>query len=95
MREHWGYPEITEEDKRKILGLNSARLYGIEGVESGDLSERFRAVPADYEDRMSDEFKTIFEFPGYIADNMSRIKANYANLALPRDQERYGWVRPG
>ena len=57
-------------------------------------SRQNRAVPADYEDRMSDEFKTIFEFPGYIADNMSRIKANYANLALPRDQERYGWVRP-
>lgn len=95
MRERWGYPEITEEDKRKILGLNSARLYGIEGVESGDLSERFRAVPADYEDRMSDEFKTLFEFPGYVADNMSRIKETYANLALPRSQDRYGWVRPG
>ena len=95
MRERWGYPEITEADKRKILGLNSAKLYGIEGVESGDLTERFRDVPADYEQRMSEDFKTLFEFPGYVADNMSRIKSTYANLALPRNQDRYGWVRPG
>ena len=45
MRERYGYPEITEADKRKILGLNSARLYGIEGVESGNLEERFKPVP--------------------------------------------------
>src|SRR6185503_14059397 len=29
MREKYGYPELTETAKRKILGLNSARLYGI------------------------------------------------------------------
>ena len=95
MRERWGYPEITKEDKRKILGLNSAKLYGIEGVESGDLTERFRDVPADYEQRMSTEFKTLFEFPDYTADNMSRFKSSYADLALPPNHDRYGWVRPG
>ena len=95
MRERWGYPEISEADKRKILGLNSAKLYGIEGVESGDLTERFRDVPADYEQRMSTELKTLFEFPGYTADNMARFKTSYANLALPPNHDRYGWVRPG
>lgn len=93
LRERYGYPEITEADKRKILGLNSARLYGIEGVESGNLEERFKPVPADYEQRMSTEFKTIMEFPGYVADNMARFKSSYADLALPPHHNRYGWVR--
>ena len=44
---------------------------------------------------MSTELKTLFEFPGYVADNMARIKSSYANLALPPNHDRYGWVRPG
>ena len=28
----WGYPQLTETAKRKILGLNNARLYGIRNV---------------------------------------------------------------
>ena len=28
-RQRYGYPEITPEMKRKVLGLNSARLYGV------------------------------------------------------------------
>ena len=27
-RQRYGYPEITQEMKRKVLGLNAARLYG-------------------------------------------------------------------
>ena len=30
MRKKYGYPEITENDKRKILGLNAAKLYGLD-----------------------------------------------------------------
>jgi len=30
MREQFGYPELTDEVKAKILGLNAARLYGID-----------------------------------------------------------------
>jgi len=30
LRKNWGYPEVTEEDKAKILGLNLAGLTGIE-----------------------------------------------------------------
>jgi len=28
-RRQYGYPQLTERAKRKILGLNSARLYGL------------------------------------------------------------------
>lgn len=30
----WGYPELTRERKAKILGLNAARLYGIDAEEA-------------------------------------------------------------
>jgi hypothetical protein len=30
LQEDYGFPQITEEDKRKILGLNFAKLMGVE-----------------------------------------------------------------
>jgi uncharacterized protein len=30
LQERYGYPEITEADKRKVLGENQARLFGVE-----------------------------------------------------------------
>lgn len=35
LQERYGYPEITEEDKRKILGGNQARLFGIDPSTAG------------------------------------------------------------
>ncbi len=32
LQEKWGYPQVTEDDKAKILGLNLARLTGIEPI---------------------------------------------------------------
>lgn len=46
-RERYGYPEITPEMKRKVLGLNSARLYGM----SPDVA-RYTKVPDDYHRRI-------------------------------------------
>ena len=34
MQDKFGYPNITDEDKAKILGLNAAKLYSID-VQSG------------------------------------------------------------
>jgi len=30
MRQEYGYPEITDEDRRKIFGVNLARLLGVD-----------------------------------------------------------------
>ena len=87
MRRKYGYPELTEDAKRKILGLNSARLYGI------DVSQRFNPVPQDYEKRMPAELKKIMELPGYTADNMSKVREKYAELGAEPSNTRYGWVR--
>lgn len=39
-QERYGYPELTKEVKAKILGLNGARLYGVEPVARCDFSRR-------------------------------------------------------
>jgi hypothetical protein len=93
MRERYGYPEITVEDKRKILGLNSARLYGITATGAADIAG-YRPVPRDFEGRISDELKTLLEFPGYTADNMTRLKHNYVAAGAAPEHRRYGWVHP-
>ena len=91
MRRKYGYPELTPEAKRKILGLNSARLYGIRPT--GNLKRRFKPVPADYEKRISNELKTILEFPGYTADTMHQLKQHYAEAGALPSHRRYGWIR--
>src|SRR5688500_17611145 len=51
MRSRCGYPELTTDVKRKILGLNPAKLYGIRPAR--DLSSQYRPVPRDYAGRMT------------------------------------------
>ena len=50
-------------------------------------------MPADFEDRISDELKTLMEFPDYTADNMTRFKQRYAEVGAAPDHLRYGWIR--
>jgi hypothetical protein len=89
MRKKYGYPELTERAKRKILGLTSAKLYGIRALDAG----RYRPVPKDYESRMPDKLKTVLEFGELKADNLSKMKETYAALAIEPDNIRYGWMR--
>ena len=93
MRLAYDYPELTDMAKRKILGLNSAKLYGITPVEGAEKDREYKPIPADYEDHISNELKTILEFPGYTADNMSRFKDKYAALGPTPSNRRYGWMR--
>lgn len=89
MRKKYGYPKLTERAKRKILGLNSAKLYGIKALKTGS----YKPVPKDYESRMKPELKTLLEFGQLKADNMSKMKETYAALAIEPDNIRYGWMR--
>jgi hypothetical protein len=90
LRAKYGYPELTERAKRKILGLTSASLYGIKTVDTG----AYRAVPKDYESRMTEELKTVLEFGQLkVGDNLSRMKETYAALAIEPDHTRHGWIR--
>jgi predicted TIM-barrel fold metal-dependent hydrolase len=95
MRKKFGYPELTRDAKRKILGLNSAKLYGIKPLEGAARDKVYRPVPKDFEGRISNELKTIMEFPGYTADNMSQMKERYAAMGAQPSHTRYGWIRKG
>jgi hypothetical protein len=90
LRKKYGYPELTERAKRKILGLNSAKLYGIKAVDPGG----YKAVPKDYESRMTEGLKTVLEL-GQLkkGDNLSKMKETYAALGVEPDHARYGWIR--
>jgi predicted TIM-barrel fold metal-dependent hydrolase len=76
MRERWDYPELDERAKRKILGLNSARIYklptgqGDKDDERGGFGGRdeedrglYKPVPANYQELFDPETKRIMEFP--------------------------------
>ena len=93
MRRKYGYPEFTQEDKRKVLGLNSARLYGIDIQRN--FAAHFKAMPTDYASKMTDTLQRDMEMPGYTADNLARAKEQYVSSGLTPDHTRFGWVRTG
>jgi uncharacterized protein len=101
----YGYPRLTPQVKRKILGLNSARLYGLQPPHNTVSPAVYKPVPKDYESRITPELKRILEYPGttaaapqpqfaqYEDDNLARIKQSYAEEGGTRSNTRYGWLR--
>jgi hypothetical protein len=49
--EKYGYPELTPEIKNQILGLNAARLFGI------DVDEARKAIRADKLTQLKEEYR--------------------------------------
>jgi len=94
IRAKWGYPAITETAKRKILGLNLARLYGLDSNVGS-----YGAVPTNYASMVPKQLKDLLEFdngkPNLTAenDNLSKIKARYLETGAQRSNMRYGWLR--
>jgi hypothetical protein len=95
LREQYGYPQLTTGAKRKILGLNSARLYRLPSSSESAPRGIYTPVPADYEQHIPDSLKTIMEFPGFAADNITKMKRIYAETGARPSNTRYGWVRTG
>jgi predicted TIM-barrel fold metal-dependent hydrolase len=96
MQKRFGYPALTDDIKRKILGLNSARLYGLKV--GTNLAEQFKPVPKDYATHMTPEFRILMEEDkvpktGAVPDNLDRIRERYAAAGGAPDHLRYGWVR--
>lgn len=91
IREKWHYPEVSDGAKRKILGLNLAKLYGL-----STNVKKYGAVPANYADLMPSQLKFLLEFDNMhidlTADNMARIKSNYLSMGAEPTNTRYGWV---
>jgi len=90
-----GYPELDEQAKRNILGLNSAKLYGLqvgtvgadqEGQNEGENEDgRYGRIPANFASRITDAQKRLWELPPY--DKTLNLTARNDNLTKYR--ERY------
>jgi hypothetical protein len=93
MRRRYGYPPLTKNAKRLILGLNAARLYGMTPLPLP--VSRFgvyRPVPGNYEALMDNRFKAVMEFPGFTSDRLAQMRNEYLAGAPERSNTRYGWV---
>ena len=107
MCRRYGYPRLTPQIKRKILGLNSARLYGLQPPHNTVSPAVYKPVPEDYADRITLELKQILEDPSvpprasapaspfaqYEGDGLAKIKHAYTEAGGTRSNTRYGWLR--
>ena len=59
-QERWGYPALTPELKRKVFGMNAARVYGIspETIRRVLHNDRVAQVKADYSNDPDPSFLT-------------------------------------
>jgi uncharacterized protein len=64
MRRRWNYPELTQAAKRKILGHNAAKLYGLSPAAEASPHGLYKPVPQDYQLALAADRETrrIMEF---------------------------------
>src|SRR5881396_3043697 len=93
MAKKYGYPQLSAQDKRKILGLNSARLYKLPASIAA-----YQPVPGDYEARIPDRLKATLSYPGYSkpgsdrGDKLSKLREDYLAAGGYPSNRRYGWI---
>ncbi len=89
----WGYPALTEASRRKILGLNSARLYRLPSASEASPHGVYKPVPANFESMIPSSLLTLLEFQGFANDNFSKMRKQYVEMGGERSNTRYGWIR--
>jgi hypothetical protein len=101
MAKKYGYPQLTANAKRRILGLNSAALYKLPtGV------ARYKPMPKDYEARIPDSLKATLNYPGFSKpgsdrgaqysvpnDKLAELRKDYLAAGGHPGNRRYGWIR--
>ena len=98
LQRKWGYPEITEADKRNILGLNSARLYHVSSTipkKFGELTQNGTVLTKKNFDAtftVPTDLGTLLEFT-HASDNISKMRQRYLAQGATPDHKRYGWIR--
>jgi uncharacterized protein len=93
IRQQYGYPALTDTAKRKILGLNAARLYGVSADAEVSEDGRYRPVPRDYDALVPLNLRTLLEFPGIAQDALAQARNIYAGEGAHPRHTRFGWVR--
>jgi hypothetical protein len=95
LQKQWRYPPLTYEAKRKILGLNNARLYGLHG--RAVTPQGYGPVPKDFGSQVPDSLMNLLAGNGYSTayneDNFSKMRKQYAEFGGERSNTRFGWIR--
>ncbi len=107
MSKKYGYPQLTEESRRKILGLNSARLYKLEAKAPVAAGGIYKPVPADFAGMVPADLKaTLADAHGSKQgpqaslvlprpDKFALLRSDYRLAGGTRDNLRYGWINRG
>jgi predicted TIM-barrel fold metal-dependent hydrolase len=95
------YPQLTEKSRRRILGLNSAVLYGLKGAQQKPRG--YGAVPPNYASLVPDSLRNLLTGVGYPTpvtpaslipdDNFSKLRRRFVEVGGGRDSSRHGWIR--
>ena len=104
MQERYGYPALTERAKRKIFGLNNAKLYGIKNVDGrlttpdrdceDENDHRYHPVPVNFESLIPIALKKMMEFPTFaLNDVLSKLRERYLAAGPAPSHTRHGWIR--
>jgi predicted TIM-barrel fold metal-dependent hydrolase len=103
----YGYPRLDEKTRRKILGLNSARLYKLDSRARVSPDSLYKPVPPDFSTRVPAELRaTLADAPGSRQgpqaleqrpgpDRLALLRSEYHAAGGERDNLRYGWVVRG
>jgi predicted TIM-barrel fold metal-dependent hydrolase len=104
IRERWGYPQLHEGAKRKILGLNSARLYRLAPASHIYATGGLAGFPTAPELQPGGTMDTVLRGPGYpepvipvalnpSEDRFARLKQYNDEMKVGRSNARFGWMR--
>ena len=103
----YGYPRLDEQVRRKILGVNSARLYKLDARMPVSPAGRYKPVPRDFATRVPAELRaTLADAPGSqqgsqalqhppVPDRLARLRGDYREAGGVPDNLRHGWVSRG
>jgi hypothetical protein len=107
MAQKCGYPRLDESARRKILGLNSARLYKLDSRATVSPAGPYQPVPRDFEVRVPAQLRaTLADAPGSHQgmqssrqmsgpDRLARLRSDYRAAGGSADNLRRGWVARG
>ena len=100
IRRRWNYPEFTQAAKRKILGQNAARLYGLSPAAEPSQQGLYKPVPENYQLALAADAETrrIMEFradwqpcflPGGTNTCPTNPLASFENDSMSRMKKAY------
>jgi len=101
LQERWKYPPLTEKSRRRILGLNNAKLYGLKGKAGEDGG--YTPVPPNFADIVPNDLRALLLGVGYPTpivpasllpdDNFTRLRRRYVEMGGGQNNARHGWIR--